>query len=344
MPRAFGRENLSFPGRSFLLDCRNELKIVAKFIEVKTMKVKIILNPRAGRGKAAKLKAKILAELANYGYRSHLEETQWHGHAIEIAKKAVESGYDLVIAAGGDGTVNQVVNGMTGSKVPLGVLSAGTGNDFAAMIGMPADPAAAIRQIIEGETRWVDLCRLNDRYFISSVGAGFDGRVAYTANQGIRFVRGMPAYLLAVIKTLFSFRLHRVKMVVDGKEREYKALLFAVTNSSTYGGGIKITPDARIDDGLFDICVVKEVTPLEVLWFLPLAIKGEHGRLQDKVGFFRGREIYLESMTPLFYQIDGEVFQDTVFRFSMIPGGFPIRGAVFAPSVRHEEVATVKEA
>ncbi|NLY88146.1 MAG: acylglycerol kinase family protein [Firmicutes bacterium] len=107
------------------------------------MKVKIILNPRAGRGKAAKLKPKVLAELAKHGCCFDLEETQWHGHAIEIAKKAVESGYDLVIAAGGDGTVNQVVNGMAGSKVPLGVLSAGTGNDFAAMIGMPDDPAAA---------------------------------------------------------------------------------------------------------------------------------------------------------------------------------------------------------
>lgn len=307
------------------------------------MKVKIILNPQAGRGKAAKLKPKILAELAKYGYLSHLEETQWHGHAIEIAKKAVESGYDLVITAGGDGTVNQVVNGMAGSKVPLGVLSAGTGNDFAAMIGMPADPVAGIWQIIEGETKWVDLCRLNESYFISSVGAGFDGQVAYNVNRGIRFVRGMPAYLLSVLKTLFSFRLHRVKMVVDGREREYRALLFAVTNSCTYGGGIKITPAARIDDGLFEICVVKEVTPFDVLWFLPLAIKGEHGRLHDKVEFFRGREIYLESTTPLFYQIDGEVFQETVFRFSMIPGGFPVRGAVLTPSA-NEEVATVKEA
>lgn len=307
------------------------------------MKVKIILNPKAGRGKAAKLKPKILAELAKYGYLSHLEETQWHGHAIEIAKKAVESGYDLVITAGGDGTVNQVVNGLAGSKVPLGVLSAGTGNDFAAMVGMPDDPVAGIRQIIEGETKWVDLCRLNDSYFISSVGAGFDGQVAYNVNQGIRFVRGMPAYLLSVVKTLFSFRLHRVRMVVDGKEREYRILLIAVTNSRSYGGGIKITPEARVNDGLFEICVVKEVSPFEVLWFLPLAIKGEHGRLQDKVEFLRGREVYLESTTPLFYQIDGEVFQATTFRFSMIPEGFPVRGAVLAPPV-NEEVATAKEA
>src|SRR5690606_29253554 len=97
-------------------------------------------------------------------------------------------------------------------------------------------------------------------------------------------------------------------------------------NSRSYGGGVKITPEARIDDGFFEICVVKEVTPFEVLWFLPLAVKGEHGRLRDKVEFFRGREIYLESKTPLFYHMDGEVFQETVFRFSIIPGGFPIRG------------------
>lgn len=306
------------------------------------MKIKVILNPRAGRGKAAKLKAGILAELAKYGYISHLEETQWHGHAIEIAKKAVESGYNLVIAAGGDGTVNQVVNGMAGSKVPLGVLSGGTGNDFASMIGMPSETAAGIRQIIEGEIRWVDLCRLNESYYISSVGAGFDGQVAYNVNRGMRFVRGMSAYLLSVVKTLFSFRLHRVKMVVDGKTREYKALLFAVNNSRTYGGGIKITPDARIDDGLFDICVAKEVTPFQVLWFLPLAIKGEHLRLHKKVEILKGREVYLESGTPLFYHMDGEVFQDTVFRFSIFPASFPIKGAVFEPWVENG-VAAAKE-
>lgn len=306
------------------------------------MRIKVIFNPLAGRGRAAKLKTEILTALAEGNCNYHWEETLGHGHAVEIAKKAVADGFDLIIAAGGDGTVNQVVNGLAGSNIPLGVLGCGTGNDFAAMLGMPKEPGRAVRQIIEGKTRRIDLCRVNNRYFISSVGVGFDGEVAYNVNHGIRFTGGMAAYLFGVLKTLVSFKLRPIKLVIDGKTFEYKALMLAVTNSQTYGGGIKITPEARIDDGLFDICVVKDLPPLKMLSCLPMAVKGTHHRLHNVV-MLRGREVYLESGSPLFYHMDGEVFQDTVFHFSILPGSFPVKGADFEPLLTAESAAA-KEA
>jgi len=304
------------------------------------VRIKVIFNPHAGRGKAVKLKPEILAGLAESNY--HWEETRRHGHAVEIAQKAVADRFDLIIAAGGDGTINQVVNGMVGSGIPLGVLGCGTGNDFASMLGMPKEPGRAVRRIIAGETRRVDLCRINNRYFISSVGIGFDGEVAYNVNRGIRFAGGMAAYLLGVFKTFFSFKLRRIKLVIDGKTREFNALMLAVTNSRSYGGGIKITPEARIDDGLFDICVVKDLPPVKILYCLPMAVKGIHHRLRN-VEMFRGREVYLESSSPVFYHMDGEVFKDTVFHFSLLPGSFPVKGADFEPWLT-AETAAAKEA
>lgn len=306
------------------------------------MKVKVILNPVAGRGKAGKVKELIKEVLTENRCNFQLEETKEHNQATEIARRAVKSGFDLVIAAGGDGTVNQVVNGMVGSGISLGVIGCGTGNDFAEMVGMPKDTAANIRQILEGEVKWVDLCRVNQRYFISSVGAGFDGEVAYKVNKGFRFVRGMPAYLLGVLKTLFSHKNRPVRLTVDGHLFEFKSLLVAVNNSTTYGGGIKINPNARIDDGLFDICAAQDLNLLEILYCLPLAIKGAHQNLK-KVLMIKGREVLLESETPLYYQLDGEVLQEKTLRFTIFPRSFPVKGASFEPFADYN-IGKVQEA
>lgn len=295
------------------------------------MRVKVILNPTAGRGRAGKERELITRALAQYDGEFSLEETRVHNHATEIARQAVAAGYDLIIAAGGDGTVNQVVNGMAGSGIPLGILGCGTGNDFAAMIGMPKDTLSSIKQIMEGEVKWVDLCRVNRKYFISSVGAGFDGAVAHTVNHGFRWIRGMTAYLLGVFMTLFSYKQHPVRLQVDEETYEFKALLVAVNNATTYGGGIKINPEARIDDGLFNICAAKNMNFFEILCCLPLAVKGAHQRLK-KVMMLQGKEVTLESKTPLYYQLDGEVLQDRILKFSIYPRSFPIKGAVIEPS------------
>ncbi|HBG16077.1 MAG TPA: hypothetical protein DDW93_04795 [Firmicutes bacterium] len=294
------------------------------------MKVKVIMNPIAGRGRAQKAKPLILKALLEYDCDVHLEETKEPNHATEIAQKAVKAGFDLILVAGGDGTINQVVNGMAESPIPLGVLCCGTGNDFAAALKMPKDPIAGVRQIMEGEISKVDLCQVNNRYFVSSVGAGFDGEVAFNVNNGFRNVGGMTAYLLSVFKTLFSYKARKVKLTVDGLVMEFNSLLVAVTNSSTYGGGIKVNPDARIDDGFFDVCAAQKMNILEIICCLPLVVAGWHQNLK-KVKLLKGRDITVESNHPLYYQLDGEVLMDNVLRFSLLPQSLLIKGGKFEP-------------
>ncbi|NLW56780.1 MAG: diacylglycerol kinase family lipid kinase [Firmicutes bacterium] len=294
------------------------------------MKVKVIMNPVAGRGKAQKVKPLLLETLRGYGCDFHFEETERPHHATEIAQKSVKSGFDLIMVAGGDGTINQVVNGMAGSNIPLGIIACGTGNDFAAALGMPPDPVASIRQIMEGEIQKIDLCRVNDRYFVSSAGAGFDGEVAYNVNQGFRWVRGMTAYLLGAIKTLFSYKPRRIKLTIDGLVMEFDATLVAVTNAPTYGGGFKVNPEARLNDGLLDICAAQAMSIPGILCCLPLVMVGRHQGLK-KVRMFKGRNITLESEQLLHLQLDGEVLTDKKLHFVVLPQALLIKGSKLEP-------------
>ncbi|NLY91280.1 MAG: diacylglycerol kinase family lipid kinase [Firmicutes bacterium] len=294
------------------------------------MKVKVIINPVAGRGRASQAKSQILRALLEYDVELHLEETKGPHHAAEIARQAVQGGFDLIIVAGGDGTVNQVVNGMGEERVPLGVLGCGTGNDFAAALQMPADPVAAVHQIMNGDICRVDLCRVNQRYFVSSAGIGFDGEVAFHVNEGFRWARGKTAYLCSVFKTLFSYRPRRIKLTVDGLVMEFNSLLVAITNSPTYGGGLKINPEARLNDGYFDICAAQHMSVPEILVCLPLLFPGWHRNLK-KVRMLKGRSITLESSQPFYYQLDGEILTDQVLRFTLFPEALLVKGAKVEP-------------
>lgn len=306
------------------------------------MKVKVVINPVAGRGRALKAKPQILRALLEYDVELHLEETKGPHHAAEIARQAVYGGFDLMIVVGGDGTVNQVVNGMGEERIPIGVVGCGTGNDFAAALQMPADPVAAVHQIMTGDHHRIDLCRVNQRYFVSSAGIGFDGEVAFHVNEGFRWVRGKTAYLCSVFKTLFSYQPRRIKLTVDGLVMELNSLLVAITNSPTYGGGLKINPEARINDGYFDLCAVQHMSIPEILVHLPLLFPGWHKGLK-KVRMLKGRNIILESNQPFYYQLDGEILTDQLLRFTIFPKALAVRGAKLE-SVEDYQFAEIKPA
>lgn len=287
------------------------------------MRLKLVVNALAGRGRGAVAIPVIKRCLDASGVDYEMELTQSHGAAIDIARRAVEAGFDVVVACGGDGTINEVVNGIAGTSAKLGVIPVGTGNDFAIAMNIPVDPEAACRVLLRGNSRRVDLCRVNGRYFINAFGTGFDAEVALEVNRGVKFLRGIWAYLFAVFKLLFKYRAQEAVVTLDGKEIRIRPTIIGVTNAETYGGGMKICVGAKVDDGLFRVCLVDDMPKIKILWLLPKAIKGTHAGLKE-VRLLDVAHISIRTSRPQPYHIDGEVFEASSMDFEMFPGGIEV--------------------
>lgn len=300
----------------------------------------VILNPAAGRGQAARshpLLEKALAEKARIaGTKWQILETKAPGEAIELAAQAAQHS-DLVVAAGGDGTLGEVVNGLAQSNfsAQLGILPCGTGNDFARCLGIGTDWQKAIKILFEGAPRRVDVGHVHflnsgeEHLFINVAGCGFDALVAQRVND-FRFhrfwrrVQGMPAYLSAVLQELVALKAANLTIECDGEILHQRAILCAVANATSYGGGMLVAPQAKPDDGAFDICLIKEATRSEFLRAFPRVFKGTHVS-HPKVIMLRGREIVLKSEPPLPVLVDGDVRGTTPVRFWLEPQILQVR-------------------
>lgn len=241
------------------------------------------------------------------------------GSGAALAREAALAGADLVVAAGGDGTIGEVANGLVGTSAILGVLPMGTGNDFARTIGIGTDLELAARTLIQGQAQTIDLGKL-DRggYFINVAGCGFDAEVATRVNHGLRYLRGTTAYLAAVLQTLRSFLPTRVTIEHDREVREELVMLCAIANARTYGGGMRIAPHAELDDGLFDVVLVGDVSRSEFIRAFPRVFKGTH-LSHPKVQHFRCSRIQVTSNRELAVLADGEEVGSTPVGFQIVP-------------------------
>ncbi|HHW41233.1 MAG TPA: diacylglycerol kinase family lipid kinase [Syntrophomonadaceae bacterium] len=278
-----------------------------------------IVNPTAGRGRTARLWPEIERVMRRAGLRFRTFFTEGRGHARELAQRAVKKDCDLVVAVGGDGTVNEVVNGIASNGAypgtALALLPTGSGNDLCRTLGISGDPLSTALAICSGKYRMLDLGMVENRYFLNICGVGFDAEVAHAVNQGFRWLRGTWAYLAGVLKTLMCFRPVPLELTLDGNHLQIKGLLVAVANGAFFGSGIKIAPRARVDDGLFDVCVVGDIGRLELLRVLPLTYSGRH---EDHpcVHFFRARDVTVSSPARrLYIQGDGELLGETPAAF-----------------------------
>jgi diacylglycerol kinase (ATP) len=269
-----------------------------------------VFNPAAGKGRAVRDRDAIREALARAGVSGTFVETQRAGHATALAEDAAKDGAEVVVAIGGDGTVNEVVNGLL--RVPenrrpaFGVVPDGTGNDYGFLLGLrPGDLDGAARTIAAGHTRVLDAGEVNGRFFANSVGLGFDGAVAETASK-VRYLKGFPAYLWSVFAVLRTWENFDLTLTVDGRTIEGRALLAAVANGPRSGGGFLLAPEAKADDGLFDVCRLGDLGKLEALRHLPKALDGSHLGL-PWVTIPRGREVVLASDRPLTAHIDGNL-------------------------------------
>lgn len=286
------------------------------------MRIKVIVNPKAGRGRAARAVPVISRVLEEGKAAFDIHVTSGPGDATDAARKAADDGYGVIAAAGGDGTTNEVVNGIVARDVTLGVIPCGTGNDMAISLGLPKDIEQACKVVLHGNARRRDLGRVLGRYFVNAVGIGFDATVARVASERMRWlpVRGMPLYVLALIKTLAEYKACDMVVTVDEKVMPVRPLLVAVGIGKTYAGGMKIVPDALPDDGLYDVCLVDAMGSMETLYSLPRVFTGAHVKM-PKATLLRGRYISIKPSASVLLHMDGEVFEAGPMEFTLIPGG-----------------------
>jgi len=241
----------------------------------------LIVNPVAGRGAGERVIPRIVRLLREHGLSFDLARTERPWHAAELARQAVVSGYRTVVAVGGDGTSNEVLNGLMAAReagegeATMGVLCVGTGNDFAYGMGIPLDLEEGCATLARGRTRRVDVGHARGfRYFGNGIGIGFDAAVNVVASR-LRRLRGFLVYLIAVLRTLlFYYRAPLTRIELDDQTLEQPALMISVMNGRRMGGGFLMTPFSRPDDGLFDLCIGKKMSQLEMLSFVPRFMKG----------------------------------------------------------------------
>jgi diacylglycerol kinase (ATP) len=293
----------------------------------------IILNPTANRGNMEVHRTIIRNRLAQ-GVQLEYVETSKAGEAQERARQAAESGRAVIIV-GGDGSVNEVVNGIlsTGRRVPLGIIPAGSGNDYACnTLQIPRDPAEALERALYGRLVEVDAGKVNGHYFANSFSVGLDADIAVAAGgmKKIPLMSGARLYYSATLRQLL-FGYHRcpwLKFSLDGATQaggiEQRCVLLAVTIGPTYGAGFRINPKANYNDGLFDVCVITHTLLLRALRVLPIVQRGEHEG-EPEVTFYRARVVHIESRQAVNRQIDGETGRARSFDAEILPGALWVR-------------------
>lgn len=284
------------------------------------MKVLVIVNEKAGKGKTKKRWPKIQQYLEICGINHEVHFTLRPKEAIEVVKQAEAKQFTHVIAVGGDGTVNEVVNGMVGRNMSLGVIPTGTGNDFARMLNIPADPFLSLKKISSTIIKPIDILELNGSYIAGAIGIGFDGAVAEDMNRASWKKRaGSLGYVLSMLKLSFSFPPFTLNLEIDKQPLIlHNCWLIAVGNSKFYGGGMKICPDAKYDDGLLDVCIVHNLTRIQLLRLFPSVFSGKHVR-HPNVLSLQGRSVHILTDPVVPVHGDGEILGHTPGKIHIRP-------------------------
>jgi len=295
----------------------------------------LIVNPVAGAGKTAKKWPYIKSLLENIGLCFEHDLTEAPGHAIELAKSAAKKGCELVVTVGGDGTINEVVNGLYDSgniaDVMLGIISTGTGRDYIRTIGIPWAYQEACQCLMNPRKFTVDVGvieymkdgQMVKRLFVNFAGLGFDAEVVRTTTQKFKALGNTASYLTGLLSTLLFYRNKNISLTVDGSATERKICTVLMSNGKYGGGGMFAAPDADPTDGLLDVLIIGDLSKSDLLWSLPRLYKGTH-LTHPKVTIERAREIEIKSAEPVSLQADGELLGGLPARFYILPAALTI--------------------
>lgn len=296
--------------------------------------ITLIANPAAGSGRAKK----VVLTIENYLHQKNIPFRTWYttapGTATELARKAAaeyntgDQSSSLLLSIGGDGTFLETVQGMMGSKLPLAQIPAGTGNDFLKTLGVPMEPLPALEHILNATPRSIDMGTVNDEVFVNECGAGFDVTVLDHAASAKKHMRGLAPYLWGVIKAIFTHRSRPMRIIGDGKILfEGNCLVFSVANGRFIGGGIPISPEASVSDGLLDLIVMKSCSRLQMVCYLPGLLRGKILSFQDTKVHTRVKEVIVDPLDQqdLRINVDGEISNRPKCCFSILPNALTIQ-------------------
>jgi diacylglycerol kinase (ATP) len=266
-------------------------------------KIIFIINPVSGSGKNDNIKDLILNHLDLNIYSPEIVKSRYKGHAGKIARKSIQKGFNKIVAVGGDGTVNEIAAELAGKKAVLGIIPKGSGNGLARHLGISLKTEAALELLNTGKVIRIDAGKINGRFFFCTCGTGFDARVGKMFDRLDR--RGFKNYFRTALREFLTYRPKKYKIFIDGKKYKEKAFVVTIANAGQYGNNAYIAPDAKIDDGLLDICVVKPF-PRFKAFILGLRL---FNRTIDKSKYFevfQGREIKIQRQKKIRMHLDGE--------------------------------------
>jgi diacylglycerol kinase (ATP) len=266
-----------------------------------------IFNAHSGGGEYRRELPLIIDSLRGLGYDVEERETQSVGDATRLAREAVDKGLDLVCAIGGDGTVNETINGLAGSEVPLAIVPTGTVNVLAMELGIPLEPPDAVKLLEVGTISWIDLGLAGDRYFGLMAGVGMDAAVVASLNPVMKKAFKEAAFAVQGFANYLTKEEPLIRVTTE--ERTVEGYFAVFGNSSNYGGGFGITPLADMRDGLLDVCVLKDKSFLSTIWYWTAALINAH-ITHPKVEYFRTKRaeiVTVDAGKEVLVQTDGEV-------------------------------------
>jgi YegS/Rv2252/BmrU family lipid kinase len=276
----------------------------------------VLVNPAAGGGRVRDLLGEVETALSDLGVDYRLVLTTGLDHGREEARRAAREG-EIPVVMSGDGLVGQIGGVLAGTDVPLGVIPGGRGNDFARVIGIPTEIRPAVRLLVAGRTRSVDVGEVNGRRFLCIASCGFDSDANRIANDA-RLVKGNLVYAYAALRAMAAWRPARFELVLDGERRVHTGYSVAAANSKAYGGGMFLAPDAELDDGRLDVVCVGEVGKLRYLANLPKVFKGRHVE-NEEVTVQRAAEVEISADRPFAVYADGDHLADLPATIRVLP-------------------------
>jgi YegS/Rv2252/BmrU family lipid kinase len=280
-------------------------------VAASSQRVAVIVNPISGTGGRPEVARRRIAFaeaiLKARDEGASLFVTEYAGHARDLARAAVESGVPLVVAWGGDGTVNEVASELVFRDVALGIIPSGSGNGLSRELGIPFDPRSAFQIAFAGRERVMDAGELDGHLFFNIAGFGLDARVAHEFASNGLVRRGFARYLEIAARELFSFVPEEHTVVAEGVATRTRAVIVALANGRQYGNGALIAPRARLDDGQLDLVIVSSRSPLAILMQAPMLFAGRVGDLPG-VTMTTVSAVEITSARPVLYHVDGEPF------------------------------------